>query len=99
MTYFIAVANQKGGVAKTTTVVSLGGALTQQNMEVLLIDLDPQANLTLALGTDPARLRTAVGDVLLNSASLLSASRETPIPGMDLVPSNSDMELAERFLP
>ena len=49
----IAAANQKGGVAKTTTVVSLGGALTQLGSEVLLIDLDAQANLTLALGKDP----------------------------------------------
>jgi chromosome partitioning protein len=66
---------------------------------VLLIDLDAQANLTLALGKDPARLRGAITDVLFHSSTLLSVSRETTIPGLDLVPSNSGMELAERFLP
>ncbi len=95
----IAIANQKGGVAKTTTVVSLGGALASHGKEVLLIDLDAQANLTLALGKDPLRLRGAITDVLFHSSTLLSVSRETAIPGLDLVPSNSGMELAERFLP
>ena len=95
----IAIANQKGGVAKTTTVVSLGGALATHGKEVLLIDLDAQANLTLALGKDPSRLRGAITDVLFHSSTLLSVSRETSIPGLDLVPSNSGMELAERFLP
>jgi chromosome partitioning protein len=95
----IAIANQKGGVAKTTTVVSLGGALARHNQEVLLVDLDAQANLTLALGKDPSRVRGAVTEVLFNSASLLSVSRETSIPGLDLVPANAGMDLAERFLP
>lgn len=95
----IAIANQKGGVAKTTTVVSLGGALARHDQEVLLVDLDAQANLTLALGKDPSRVRGAVTEVLFNSASLLSVSRETSIPGLDLVPANAGMDLAERFLP
>jgi chromosome partitioning protein len=97
--YVIAIANQKGGVAKTTTVVSLAGALVQNDKEVLVIDLDAQANLTLALGKDPARLRGSVAEVLYNNATLLSTSRETAIPGLDLVPANSSMETAERFLP
>ena len=95
----IAVANEKGGVAKTTTVISLGGALAQAGNEVLLIDLDPQANMTLGLGANPTKIRRSMADVLLNSVSLLSASRETAVPGLDLVPSNSEMGLAERFLP
>lgn len=95
----IAVANEKGGVAKTTTVISLGGALAQAGQEVLLIDLDAQANLSLGLGVDPSRVRRSIADVLLNSGSLLSVSRETSIPGLDLVPANADMGLAERFLP
>jgi chromosome partitioning protein len=95
----VAVANQKGGVAKTTTVVSLAGALVKHDREVLAIDLDAQANLTLALGKDPARVRGSITDVLFNSASLVSVSRETSIPGLDLIPANSGMELAERFLP
>jgi len=98
LSQIIAVTNEKGGVAKTTTVLSLGGALVEAGQEVLLIDLDAQANLTLGLGVNPAKVRRAIGDVLLNSASLVSASRETGIAGLDLVPSNADMVLAERFL-
>ena len=97
--FVIAIANQKGGVAKTTSVVSLGGALVNHEMEVLLIDLDAQANLTLALGKDPARVRGAISEVFFNAASLASVSRETGVPGLDLVPSNANMDTAERFLP
>jgi chromosome partitioning protein len=97
--FVIAIANQKGGVAKTTSVASIGGALVWNDKEVLLIDLDAQSNLTLAMGKDPNRIRGTITDVLFNSATLLSVSRETAIPGLDLVPSNAGMELAERFLP
>lgn len=97
--FIIAIANQKGGVAKTTTAAALGGALVTMDYEVLLVDLDAQANLTLALGKDPSRVRGAVTDVFFNSATIINVSRETSIPGLDLVPSNSGMELAERFLP
>lgn len=99
MPQVIAIANEKGGVAKTTTVVSLAGALVQAGHEVLVVDLDTQANLTLGLGVTPSMVRRSISDVLLNSASLLSVSRETSIPGLDLVPANADMGLAERFLP
>jgi chromosome partitioning protein len=99
MTYIIAVANQKGGVAKTTTTVSLGGAFALHGRDVLLVDLDPQADLSLALGVEPDKVRRSIADVLFSSANLLSVSRETSIPNLDLVPSNSQMDLAERFLP
>lgn len=99
MMQVLAVANEKGGVAKTTTVISLGGALVLAGYSILLVDLDPQANLTLGLGVSPAKLRRSVADVLLNSASLVSVSRETGVAGLDLAPSNADMGLAERFLP
>jgi chromosome partitioning protein len=95
----IAIANEKGGVAKTTTVISLGGALVLAGHTVLLVDLDTQANLSLGLGVTPAKVRRSVADILMNSASLLSVSRETSIEGLDLIPSNADMGLAERFLP
>ena len=98
-TCVIALANEKGGVAKTTTVISLAGAFVELGKEVLVIDLDTQANLTLGLGVAPANVRRSIGDVMLNSASLMSVSRETSIPGLDLVPSNAEMGLAERFLP
>ncbi len=95
----IAVANLKGGVAKTTTAVSLGGALTEQGYSVLLIDLDSQGNLTQAMGVDAGVIRQSITDVFFNLVSLASVSRGTGVQGLDLVPANSGMELAERFLP
>jgi chromosome partitioning protein len=98
MAFIIAVANQKGGVAKTTTAVSLAGAFALLGKDVLLIDLDAQTDLTLALGVTPSRPGGSIADVLFSAANLNSVIRETAIPGMDLVASNNDMELAERFL-
>lgn len=99
MTHVIAVANEKGGVAKTTTVASLAGALVESGQDVLVIDLDAQANLTMALGINPSSLRRSICDVLLNAATSLSASRETSIPGLDIIPATEEMIMAERFLP
>ncbi|MBN1667441.1 MAG: ParA family protein [Anaerolineales bacterium] len=99
MTRIIAIANEKGGVAKTTTAVSLGGALVELGQDVLLVDLDAQANLSLSLGIPPHKIRHSIADVLLNTATPLSVSRETSIPGLDLIPSNAEMAMAERFLP
>lgn len=99
MSYIIALSNEKGGVAKTTSTLSLGAALVESGKEVLLIDLDAQANLTLALGVDPEKTRRSIANVLLESATAASVSRETGVPGLDLIPSNSEMGLAERFLP
>ena len=98
MSYTIAIANQKGGVAKTTTAISLGGALVQAGNQVLLIDLDPQGDLTLAMGLDPRQVHDSIAEVLLSSGNLASIARETVIPGLDLAPSNSEMILAEQFL-
>ena len=64
MSTVLAVANQKGGVAKTTTVASLGAALAEQGAKVLLVDLDPQACLTFSLGIDPEELDISVHHVL-----------------------------------
>ena len=99
MTCLIAVANEKGGVAKTTTSMSLGAALVESGSEVLLIDLDAQFNLTLAMGIEMDRVRRSISNVLLESATPASVSRETGIAGLDIIPSTAEMGLAERFLP
>lgn len=98
MTYVIAVANEKGGVAKTTTTLSLGAAMVEQRQKALVVDLDPQANLTLSLGIKPNDLNGTISDVLLGSGDLQSITHETPLPGLDLAPSNNTLLMAERFL-
>jgi len=99
MTQIITIANEKGGVAKTTTAIALGGAYIEMGQDVLLVDLDPQANLSLALGFPPHQVRHSTADILLNSATAASVSRETSIRGLDVIPSNGEMSMAERFLP
>jgi chromosome partitioning protein len=99
MTYIISIANEKGGVAKTTSTISLGAALVETGLEVLVVDLDAQANLSLSLGTESSKSQTTIVNVLLESVNARNAVRETGIPRLDLIPSTSEMGLAERFLP
>jgi chromosome partitioning protein len=96
MSATIAVSNQKGGVAKTTTCLSLGAALAEMGHSVLLVDLDPQANLTMSLGLKPDQLRRTVLDALMNTSSLLGVSRETGTVGLDIVPANDELALADK---
>jgi chromosome partitioning protein len=98
MTVIVAIANEKGGVAKTTSALSLGAAMVEDGREVLLVDLDPQANLTLALGIQPAQTRRSVADLLLGNSSPMTISRQTMVPGLDLIPASGEMLLVERFL-
>ncbi len=98
MTKTIAVSNQKGGVAKTTTCLSLGACLAELKQSVLLIDLDPQAHLTISLGLRPDKLRRAVDDALLGYTSLVSVSRESAIPGLDIVPANRMLLVLDKIL-
>jgi chromosome partitioning protein len=95
---YIAISSQKGGVAKTTTCLSLGSCLAEQGLRVLLVDLDPQAHLTQALSVDPESLRRTIGDVLLLQASILEVSRESSVPNLDLVPANRGLILVEKLL-
>ena len=81
------IGSQKGGVAKTTTCLSLGACLAEMGHSVLLVDLDPQAHLTLSMGIRPEKLSRTVGDAPLANASLLSVSRESSISGLDVVPA------------
>ncbi len=99
MAHIMAISNEKGGVAKTTTTLSLGAALAELNHRVLLIDLDPQANLSLALGLETGEAETTSANVLIENAPLSVAIRKTDIPHLDLVSSNSRIESAEQYLP
>lgn len=94
----IAISSQKGGVGKTTTCLSLGASLVEMGLRVLMVDLDPQGNLTQALGIEPESLRRTVGDALLMQATLLEVSRETAIFNLDLVPANRGLILVEKML-
>ncbi len=99
MPYIIAIFHQKGGVAKTTTALALGACLVEHQHEVLLMDLDPQANLTGGLGLNPASVRHSLTEVLLGQESLLHLTRETALPGLDVVPGHPDLSLTARGLP
>jgi chromosome partitioning protein len=99
VTYVIAISNEKGGVAKTTTTLSLGASLVEFGNRVLLMDLDPQANLTLALGVEPGSATVTSSHILIESASISEARLTTDIDGLDLIPSHSSIEQAEQFLP
>jgi len=95
----IAIANQKGGVAKTTTALNLGAALAEQGQRVLLVDLDQQGNLTMASGFDPDGLDETVYTILSSHADpkekrpppLAEVVQRTGTPGLDLVPANIDL--------
>jgi len=99
MAYTIAVSNEKGGVAKTTTTLSLGAALAELNYRVLLIDLDPQSNLSLALGLETGEAEITTANILIENATIKTAMRKTDVANLDLVPSNSRIENAEQYLP
>jgi chromosome partitioning protein len=97
VSHVLAVANQKGGVAKTTTVASLGAALSEAGRRVLLVDLDPQACLTFSLGLDPESLPLSVHDVLLGRVSAATAVQPTE-DGPDLLPATIDLAGCEAVL-
>lgn len=94
MTRIIAVANQKGGVGKTTTSVNLAASLALSGCRVLLVDLDPQGNATMGCGIDKARLTKSVYDWLIREAKLRDLVQPCPT-GFELVPSNIDLTAAE----
>ena len=91
----IAVANQKGGVGKTTTAINLGAALAELGRRVLVVDLDPQANATTGIGLDPRTLTTSVYDVLLDGRAIGDCIVPTAVDGLMAVPSHLDLAGAE----
>jgi chromosome partitioning protein len=95
MAKVIAIANQKGGVGKTTTAVNLSSCLGFKGKKVLIIDIDPQGNTTSGLGVDKKNIRKSIYDVLINDEKIKNALVDTAIENLKLCPSNIQLAGAE----
>lgn len=95
MSRVIAVANQKGGVAKTTTSVNLGACLAEMGHKVLLIDLDPQGNATSGVGVNKSKLTHSIYDVLINDVPLLKIIQKTDSKNLKIAPARIELAGAE----
>ncbi|MGH9076004.1 MAG: ParA family protein [Acidimicrobiales bacterium] len=91
----LAIANQKGGVGKTTTAVNLGAALAELGYRVLVVDLDPQGNATTGLGVNPRNLDTSVYDVILHDVAVEDCIEPTSLRNLFVVPATIDLAGAE----
>ncbi len=95
MARIFCIANQKGGVGKTTTTVNLAAGLARVGQRVLVVDLDPQGNATMGSGVDKRSLTSSIYDVLLEAASIPEVRRRSEKGGYDVVPANRELAGAE----
>lgn len=91
----IAIANQKGGVGKTTTTINLGAALAELGLNVLIVDLDPQGNASTGLGVDSDHRKLTTYDLLLGDAALQDVVQPTSVEGLVIIPATTDLSSAD----